>query len=556
MTATNRLRFDFDVLRELAGEKMFARGVAYHREGLVEILLIDPGRVLAQVRGTDDYRVEITGQGEHFGGECSCPAFGDWGFCKHLVATALAVNDQPAAEVDGAGALTRIRDHLKNKGVDALVELVLDVATRDPALFRKLDMAAAAVHDDDKTLRKRLRKAIDGATRIKGFVDYREASGWAAGVESVLDSIAPLASGARSGLAIELAEHAIDRISRAIQSIDDSDGNGSALLAQARDIHVAATLQARPEPVQLARSLFAREMRDDYGTFDMAAALYAEALGEAGLAEYRSLATEAWETSPSGKNGRTQQESSANRGRLEPILDFFAERAGDVDARIALRAKDLSAQWRYLQLAEFCRSQGRADEALRRAEEGLWMFEDEVPDERLVLLAADLMSKVGRDAEAVAHLQRVFERDPGFELYQRLGEYGGEVARERALKFLEAGLPARKPTGWSGAADLLIRIRMHEKNFDAAWSVVRKQGASMGLKEELARACDTTHPALALEVYAERVDQLVNSGTGYAEAADLVTRMATLRSKGEQVAYVHALKERFGRKRNFMKLLP
>jgi hypothetical protein len=78
----------------------------------------------------------------------------------------------------------------------------------------------------------------------------------------------------------------------------------------------------------------------------------------------------------------------------------------------------------------------------------------------------------------------------------------------------------------------------------------------MGLKQELAKACDTTHPALALEVYAERVDQLVNSGSGYAEAADLVTRMATLRSKGEQVAYVHALKERFGRRRNFMKLLP
>jgi hypothetical protein len=31
--------------------------------------------------------------------------------------------------------------------------------------------------------------------------------------------------------------------------------------------------------------------------------------------------------------------------------------------------------------------------------------------------------------------------------------------------------------------------------------------------------------------------------------------MARLRSKAEQVAHVLALKERFGRKRNFMKLL-
>jgi hypothetical protein len=35
----------------------------------------------------------------------------------------------------------------------------------------------------------------------------------------------------------------------------------------------------------------------------------------------------------------------------------------------------------------------------------------------------------------------------------------------------------------------------------------------------------------------------------------LVARMARLRSKAEQVAHVLALKERFGRKRNFMKLL-
>ena len=52
------------------------------------------------------------------------------------------------------------------------------------------------------------------------------------------------------------------------------------------------------------------------------------------------------------------------------ILDFFAERDGDVEARIALRMRDLSSPWDYLQLAEFCLSQGRQDEALRRAEEG------------------------------------------------------------------------------------------------------------------------------------------------------------------------------------------
>ena len=52
-----------------------ARGEAYYRDGRVEILDLDPSRVLAQVAGTEDYRTELTGRGEKIGGKCSCPAF-------------------------------------------------------------------------------------------------------------------------------------------------------------------------------------------------------------------------------------------------------------------------------------------------------------------------------------------------------------------------------------------------------------------------------------------------------------------------------------------------
>jgi uncharacterized Zn finger protein len=559
MRARHRLRFDIDVLRELAGAKAFARGEAYHRDGQVEILSIKPGRVLAQVAGTEDYRTELRGDGKEIDGECSCPAFEDFGFCKHMVATGLAANDLPAGEGDGSGALARIRDHLKEKGVDALVEMILDLVERDPALFRKLDAAAAAIHDDDKTVGARLRKMIDSATRTGDFVDYRGASGWAAQVDSVLDGIAGLASGARAGLAVELVERTIDRIEQAIESIDDSDGHCSILLERARDIHLAAIHEVRPESIQLARDLFAREMKDDYGTFEGAVVLYGDVLGETGLAEYHRLAAEAWEKLPPCTGRRVEQELAqqeflGNQGQLMRILDFFAERAGEVDSRIALRAKDLSSQWSYLQLAEFCLSHGREEEALRRAEEGLWVFEDERLDERFVLFAVDLLSKVGRKGDAEAHLQRAFEKSPTLELYKQLCEFGGVAARERVVKFLETKQASGEKIRWHDPGDLLIRIWMHEKMFDAAWAAVRKHGASMVLKEELARASEATHPGEALEVYAAQVEQLANSGV-YAEAVKLIARTAQLRSASEQAAFVANLKARHGRKRNFMKLL-
>lgn len=562
MKAKQRPCFDVDVLREFAGAKVFARGEAYHRDGRVEILVIEPGRVLAQVAGTEDYRAKLTGHGEDFDGECTCPAFEDWGFCKHLVATALTVNALRTDEIDGLGALNRIRDHLKQKSVDALVEMIVDLAERDPALFRKLDTAAAVMQADDKALGARLRKEIDSATRIRDFVDYYEAQDWAAGVDSALDTIAGFASGSRAGLALELAERAIDRIEQAIESIDDSDGHCSGLMDRARDIHRAAILEVRPEPVQLARDLFAREMKDDYGTFEGAVELYADALGEAGLAEYHRLAAEGWEKIAPLAGRRVERELAqedfpGNPSQLMRILDFFAERAGDVDTRIALRAKVLSSQWSYLQLAEFCVSQGRREEALRWAEEGLWMFEDARPDERLVLFTAELLSKAGRKGDAEACLQRAFEKAPSFELYTRLRKFGGEVTRERVVKFLEAGQIRGERMHLHNPADLLIRIWMHEKMFDEAWASVRTHGASLALKAELAEKSEATHPGEAIEAYAERVDQLVNTGNAaaYAEAVKLVRRTAALRSKGEQTAYVLELKQRFGRKRNFMKLL-
>ncbi|HEY4987367.1 MAG TPA: hypothetical protein VII39_12165 [Bradyrhizobium sp.] len=79
----------------------------------------------------------------------------------------------------------------------------------------------------------------------------------------------------------------------------------------------------------------------------------------------------------------------------------------------------------------------------------------------------------------------------------------------------------------------------------------------MDLEMELAETSEATHPADALKVYLPRVDALVNSGDGaaYAEAAKLIERMAKLRDRGEHVAYVLELKVRYGRRRNFMKLL-
>ena len=144
-----RMRFDVGGLREVAGEKIFLRGQAYFRDGRVEILFIGPEHVRARVAGREYYRTVIKGRGKRFAGECSCPAYEDWGTCKHIVATALAVNAGEGVDKELAAAQERIRNDLKSRPADALVEMILEYAEMDPELFSRLDPEFAEADDED-----------------------------------------------------------------------------------------------------------------------------------------------------------------------------------------------------------------------------------------------------------------------------------------------------------------------------------------------------------------------------------------------------------------------
>jgi tetratricopeptide (TPR) repeat protein len=553
MNARDRSRFSVDGLRALAGDTAFARGEAYQLGGKVELLADDSSRVLARVMGSQVYRTCVTGYGANIGGECNCRAFADRGFCKHMVAVALAANEG-GGKSHAADAVTRIGNYLRAKGVDALVAMLVDLAGRDPALFDGLDFSAAMAEGDDETVEARLRQVIDSAISIDGFVDYHEADGWAVGVREALDAVGEVAHSGRAGMALTLVEHAIDGIKEATESVDDSEGQCTALLHRAYEIHLEACRMARPDPIGLAEQLFERELSDDFGMFSGAAGRYADMLGETGLAEYRRLATDAWAKLPA-RVGRS--EFSSEYSCLRDILDFFAEREADVQARIDIRRKDLSSPWSYLELARFCLSHGRSDEALRWAEEGLWVFEDEAADEPLAVFPAELLADAGRKADADAQLWRAFERSPSLDLYHQLRTFCGQKALDRAVSQLELHIRKGEPIRGTAAADLLIDLLMSEGMFGDAWTSVRKYGVSIYRKEELAEATETTHPAEAIEVYAERVEERIQSGgnSAYEEAARLIARMSGLRSDEAQAAYIAEIRARHQRKRNFIRLL-
>jgi uncharacterized Zn finger protein len=545
-------RFDIDAVRAFVGDKAFARGETYWREELVTIIDMNAARVRAQVSGTETYRTTVTGKGADIGGDCSCPAFSDFGPCKHIAATALAANDGVAK--NGGDALTRIRAHLERKDVAALVDILVDLAERDPAIFRRLDLAAAASAGDAATLEARLKKTIDSATRTGRFVDYRAAGGWAAEVDGALDALEALASGEPAPIAMRLALHAIARIEKAIGHMDDSDGHCTDLMARAADIHLGACRDAKPDGVELARTLYAREMEEEYDVFSGAAATYADVLGKKGLAEYRRLTEAAFRKLP--PRGRIKG-YDPERSRLSRMMDYFAERDGDLDARIAIREADQSSPYDVLRLAEFCLEHGREEEALRRAEEGLWLFEDERPDERLYVFVARLLGKNGRNEEAVAHLMRAFDKAPSLTLHESLKSAGGAKASEAAIAKLRSMTAASRPTARDARADLMIEILMAEERYEDAWVVLQERGAGEKLTLRLAEKSEKTRQTEVIAVYRQHVESLVRMGgnRSYDEAAKYIARLANLQTVAAHAAYLEDLRTRYKARRNFIKLL-
>jgi hypothetical protein len=246
-------RFGPAVLRDMAGDTVFWRGEDYVRSGRVELLSDDGDDLRARVAGTEIYRATLRGRGGSFAGECSCPAFAEHGFCKHLVATALFANaaqDGDKAVLDRLGA---IRAHLRAQGVERLAEMILDLAERDPVLFDRLDLAASAASGDPAEIASRCRAALKRVLRTSRFVEYGEAGAWTQGVIDVLDQLAGLIGPGRAALVLEMTDELFRRLPRALENVDDSDGGGSEIVARAAELHLAACEAAQPEPVALAR---------------------------------------------------------------------------------------------------------------------------------------------------------------------------------------------------------------------------------------------------------------------------------------------------------------
>lgn len=557
-------------LRQHAGSRTVERGSRYAGQGAVHGMVEDGGRVAAKVTGTDLYRVCLWAEGGKVGYSCTCPVGADLVLCKHCVAVALVW----LGRVDGveavAGApltMEGLREHLRGRSRDELVELLVEQALEDDRLRQRL-LVQAASSKQGGSRAVALRAAINEAIRAGGYVDYWGSHGYASGVHDVVDSLEALLQDGEAETVADLVEHAARQLNEAAGYVDDSDGSLREVMTRLTELHLAACEQARLDPTELARRLFSLEMAEgDLDDFLGTLPAYAELLGQEGLAAYRELLDAEWSRVPPLRPGDdSHSRYEHQRFRVTSMMERLAALDGDVEALVEVYRRDLSGPYNFLRIADAYRDAGRHDAALDWAERGFAAFA-EPGDPRLRDFLAEEYQRRDRHEDAIALMWQEFTRLPCLGAFQKLKTHAEPAGqwpawRERGLALLRT--PAEQvPQPWSRLADHseLVRVLLWEGELETAWVEAQAGGCSQELWLELAARREAGHPDDALPVYQRAAEQALRS-TGNRAYEEAVRHLRTVRAllhrlgRAEEFAdHVQSLRQAHRRKRNLMKLL-
>jgi uncharacterized Zn finger protein len=583
--STLRDLLDRDGVRALAGDLYLEPGQRYAAEGRVRAVAEDEMTIAGTVAGSHDYEVRIWVEDDELAYACDCPIGVDGAFCKHLVALAIAALDQPtgrparATDTRALGdrprpiTMTDVRTYLDAQDHGTLVDMIVAQSDDDERLRRRLltrtAMAATAGADPG-----RIRRAIDQAVRVHGFVDYAEAYHYARGIHDAVDLVEGLLRDGQPTAVIELCEHALRRVEQAIESVDDSDGEFGGLLERLQELHLAACRATKPDPAELAARLFAWELTSEWDVFHGVAETYREVLGVIGVGTYRQLAEAEWAKVPVlGPGSDTRRSYEGRRHRITSMMESLARMAGDVDELITIKSRDLSLAYRFVEIAQTLLEAGREDEALDWAERGVRAFPTET-DGRLREFLAESYHGRSRHDEAMDLMWAEFVEHPSLERYQLLKAHADRIDawptwRTRALEATRASiveeLRVARPIRhrWETPADgsSLVRIYLWEGELEPAWREAGALGCTDALWRELAVKREPDHPADAMPIYQREVNALLDTkrNEGYKAAVELLERIRTLMirlgAERDFPAYLASVRAAHGRKRNFTKLL-
>ena len=222
------------VIETLAGEAAYKRGLDYYNDGRVAQLTIDQTQISASVEGQQRYTVLLNHTAKVFDGCCNCPASDNFDFCKHCVAVSLAYyyQTQTNLEMADAAAIDTVSLYLNTFTKPQLVDELNRLIERDQSVYDHWLLRAeiAGGNLSSKDLRKRITQAIP--YKPSGLWRPQEVANYFSEAQQSLKILGPALLSLAAHEAIKLVIYAIERVEKALETIDDRASYQSDLQAQ------------------------------------------------------------------------------------------------------------------------------------------------------------------------------------------------------------------------------------------------------------------------------------------------------------------------------------
>lgn len=421
---------------------------------------------------------------------------------------------------------------------DVVRRVLTGAAERNEDVARAVRLAAAESSERITVLKAE----VDRGLRTRRSLDYWQSSEWAVEASPIVDALGDAVVSEPTRELVALLERAVGHVVKVIRRADDSNGMIGDLAGRLLRFHEQVCAAGVADPKALAKWMI-RFSFDDQDFFNPDPVMYAPALGEDGMAIFRSEVTK-----------RVAGSSSfAARYALErlAVLD------GDVDGIVLLLGGDLSSPHQFTQVAEAMQEIGRTEDAIAWARRGIdtttgWQVA------KLFDLSAQLVGEQGDALGVLAVRREHHERMASSSTYAALkaaadaiGCWQDEVADARSV------LAARDR---GGLVDALLADGDSQLAWDAA-AAKPDWDAGEQRWQRLAETREAADPAVAFGVYVRLADTaLLTTGRGQYQLA--ARRLKAARRAAEAAglgiefeAHLLALREQHRRRPTLITIL-